>query len=90
MLPPVTTTKSFEILLDAGPGPESVDAIRKAEREIRRLESLLSRFRGDSEASILNRRGSLVASPDLITVVDLALAGRSFTGGRFDPTIHDA
>lgn len=80
----------IEILLDAEPGTESVDAIQEAEREIRRLEALLSRFRGDSEVSILNRRGSLVASPDLITVVDLALAGRSFTGGRFDPTIHDA
>ena len=38
----------------------------------------------------LNRDGAIDASHDLAEVVELALAARERTGGRFDPTIHDA
>ena len=51
---------------------------------------LLSRFRADSELSALNRSGRRRASPDLVRVTELALAARQRTGGRFDPTVHDA
>jgi FAD:protein FMN transferase len=61
-----------------------------AEHEFHRLEALLSRFREDSELSRLNAAGSLDAGPDLIRVVELALSARRRTGGRFDPTVHDA
>ena len=44
----------------------------------------------DSELSRLNRDGSIDACPDLLRVVELALAARERTGGRFDPTVHDA
>ena len=50
----------------------------------------MSRFRPDSELSRLNRDGAIDASQDLAEVVELALAARERTGGRFDPTIHDA
>ena len=50
----------------------------------------MSRFRPDSELSQLNRDGAIDASHDLAEVVELALAARERTGGRFDPTIHDA
>ena len=46
-----------ELLLDAPPGVESFLALAVAERELERLEALLSRFREDSELSTLNREG---------------------------------
>jgi thiamine biosynthesis lipoprotein len=79
-----------DCLLEAEPGPESTAALRAAESEFRRLESILSRFRPDSELSALNRSGSLVAGRDLVRVTALALEARERTQGRFDPTVHDA
>ncbi len=61
-----------------------------SEAEFHRLERLLTRFDPGSELSRLNEKGSLEAGPDLLKVVRLALAGRSETAGRFDPTVHDA
>jgi len=72
---------------------EAVDArgtLAAAEAEFHRLEALLTRFRPESELSRLNAAGSLHAGPDLVRVVELALAARERTGGRFDITIHDA
>ena len=77
----------IELLVDAGPADAALEA---AEQEFHRLETLLSRFREDSELSRLNRDGSLEAGPDLRRVVELALAARARSGGRFDPTVHDA
>ena len=79
-----------ELLLDAHPSAESLLALAAAEAEFERIESLLSRFRDDSELSALNRSGSLRAGPDLLRVTELALDARERTGGRFDPTVHDA
>ncbi len=79
-----------EVLLDVEPGPDAVLALATAEGEIRRLERLLSRFRPDSELSRLNEAGALEAGDDLLAVVRLALDARERTGGRFDPTVHDA
>jgi thiamine biosynthesis lipoprotein len=77
----------IELLVDAEGAERALGA---AEREFHRLEALLSRFRPDSELSLLNEAGTLQAGPDLLRVVELALAARERTGGRFDPTIHDA
>jgi thiamine biosynthesis lipoprotein len=79
-----------ELLLDVDPGPDAVLALATAEGEIRGLERLLSRFRPDSELSRLNEAGELEAGDDLLAVVRLALEARERTGGRFDPTVHDA
>jgi thiamine biosynthesis lipoprotein len=80
-----------ELLLDAPAGERAERALDRAEAELERLEQVLSRFRPDSELSRLNRDGrSSAASPDLVRVVELALAAREATGGRFDPTVHDA
>jgi thiamine biosynthesis lipoprotein len=51
-----------------------------------------SRFRGDSELSLVNAAaGSWTSiSPPFAEVVDLALAAATATEGRFDPTVHDA
>ena len=77
----------IELLLDADDAGGALDA---AEQEFHRLEALLSRFREDSELSRLNRDGSIEPGPDLERVVGLALEARERTGGRFDPTVHDA
>ncbi len=80
-----------ELLLDAEPGERADRALDRAEREFERLEQTMSRFRDDSELSRLNRDGALDdASRDLVRVVELALEAREATGGRFDPTVHDA
>jgi thiamine biosynthesis lipoprotein len=77
----------IELLVAADSAGDALDA---AEGEFHRLEALLSRFRDDSELSQLNRDGSIDAGPDLLRVVQLALDARERTGGRFDPTVHDA
>ena len=79
-----------ESLLAAEPDPEAVIALASVEREFARLESILSRFQPDSELSLLNDSGALEAGDDLLSVVRLALEAREATGGRFDPTVHDA
>lgn len=80
-----------ELLLDAPAGGRSTRALDRAEEEIGRLEQVMSRFCPESELSELNRSGRLErATPDLVRVVELALAAREATGGRFDPTVHDA
>jgi FAD:protein FMN transferase len=78
------------IFLDTEQGPAAEAALAAAEAEFERLEAALSRFRPDSELSVLNREGTLDAGPDLARVVALALDARKRTGGRFDPTVHDA
>jgi thiamine biosynthesis lipoprotein len=77
----------IELFLD---GEDTESALDAAESEFHRLEALLSRFRVESELSRLNASGSIDASPDLIRVVELAVAAREQTHGRFDPAIHDA
>jgi FAD:protein FMN transferase len=77
----------IELILEAAPNP---DLLEEGEHEFRRLETLLSRFRPDSELSRLNREKALRVGPELAELMHLALAARNATGGRFDPTVHDA
>lgn len=79
-----------ELFLAAEPGPAADAAMNNAAAEFERVEALLSRFRPDSELSALNRDGRIDAGDDLLAVVELALEARERTGGRFDPTVHDA
>ena len=79
-----------EVFLDAESNGFATSVFAAARREFERLESLLSRFRPDSELSALNRTGRLRVAPDLLRVTQLALEARERTGGRFDPTVHDA
>ena len=77
-------------LIVAGNSEGMEDALTAAEREIQRLEHMLSRFLPTSELSLLNETGILEASPEFVEVSLLAIAARERTGGRFDPTVHDA
>jgi thiamine biosynthesis lipoprotein len=78
-----------ELLLAAAEGEAATAALDAAEREVRRLERLCSRFDPGSALTELNRTGSLV-SAELAALVRTALAAREQTGGLFDPTVHDA
>jgi FAD:protein FMN transferase len=79
-----------EALLEAPPSRAARAALARVRDEFDRLERIFSRFRGDSELSRLNEAGAIDAGPDLRAVVELALAARERTAGRFDPTLHDA
>lgn len=78
---------TIELHVQAEGAEDTFDA---AEAEFERLEQVMSRFRADSELSRLNDAGSLEVSADLAEVIELALAARERSGGRFDPTVHDA
>jgi thiamine biosynthesis lipoprotein len=80
----------IEAFLEVEPGPAAVLGLASVEREFRRLEELLTRFDEASELSRLNAAGAIEAGDDLLAVVELALAARDRTGGRFDPTVYDA
>ncbi len=77
----------IELFLDAH---DAEPALRGAETEFHRLEAVFSRFRDDSELSRLNRDGTINGTPDFVLMTELALDARERTGGRFDPTVHDA
>jgi thiamine biosynthesis lipoprotein len=79
-----------ELFLDAEPSAANELALTRAEQEFERLELIFSRFRPDSELSALNREGVLAAGDELVEVTRLAVEARERTGGRFDPTVHDA
>ncbi len=85
----VAMGSTVELIIDGEPSNAEA-ALVEAEREIHRLERMLSRFLPTSEISRLNAAGELDASPEVVEVVRLALDARERTGGRFDPTVHDA
>lgn len=78
----------MEIFLDADGEAEAL--LDGAQRELGRLESILSRFRPESELSRLNRERSIRVGPELLELVQRSLDARERTHGRFDPTVHDA
>ncbi len=80
---------TVELLADAS-GSEVDAAFADVADEFERLEQVFSRFRPDSELSRLNLQGSATASPELLEVVEAAVAARASSGGRFDPAVHDA
>jgi thiamine biosynthesis lipoprotein len=66
--------------------------VNQARRRIDELESLWSRFREDSEISRLNQRSgwATALTDDSYLLVDHAVAGWWWTGGRYDPTVLHA
>ncbi len=63
-----------------------------ARRRVAELQQRWSRFRPDSEIGRLNRAAGrpLIVSTDTVTAVRAACSAWQFTGGRFDPTVHDS
>jgi FAD:protein FMN transferase len=79
-----------ECFVESPATPGLTRALEAVEAEFARLEAMLSRFRPESELSRLNRERSVEASEELRELTALALDAREQTGGRFDPTLHDA
>lgn len=77
------------IAIAAPRSPEADRALAAAFEEIGRLDAILSDWRRGSELNRLaDRAGDWVdVSPELFTVLDLALAMASATDGTFDPTV---
>ncbi|MGI9622867.1 MAG: FAD:protein FMN transferase [Acidimicrobiales bacterium] len=67
--------------------------VRDAEARIDELESMWSRFRADSEVSLVNRLGSkrpVKVSPPTLQLIDRACLGWRLSEGAFDPTVLGA
>jgi thiamine biosynthesis lipoprotein len=75
------------VVVPGAPGLEAWALDRLAE-----LERKWSRFLPDSELSQLNgaRSRPVVVSSETLAVLELAVAAWRWTGGLFDPTVHDA
>ncbi len=65
------------------------DAIALVTRELDRFDEACSRFREDSELSLVNARAGrpVAAGPLLLDALELALRGARLTDGALDPTI---
>ena len=79
-----------EILLDASDPAAAASAFTDARLEFDRIEARFSRFSADSELSRLNRAGRSPVSVEMLDLLEAALDARRRTGGRFDPTVHNA
>lgn len=69
-------------------GPNAEEALEAAERELRRLDALLSTGSPDSEVSRLNAAGRGPVSEDTARLLSAARDAWAETGGLFDCTIY--
>jgi thiamine biosynthesis lipoprotein len=79
-------------MLGPADDPAFEDAARQVQDRFTAEEQRFSRFRADSELSRVNARAGTptrVSAP-FAALTRLALNGAAATGGRFDPTVHDA
>ena len=69
----------------------SVDTLDRAVERIEQLESRWSRFRADSEVTMLNNNAgrAVAVSSDTRLLVDRSIEAWRLTGGSFDPTLLD-
>lgn len=75
---------SLDIVVTAQHAAQAEQAVQAIQKEITRLDQVLSVWRDDSEISQLNREHTINASPDLLAVVAACEAWRSKTCGAFD------
>lgn len=82
----------IQVLAGAEDAARVADAVVRVRDTFERLERRCSRFRADSELTLVNRRAGRPTrlSPELAELVSLALAAARRTEGRFDPTVLDA
>ena len=87
-----TMGTTVEMVLAGGEMTDALGAFALAEVLAERWERTFSRFRPDSELSLLNGRAgeTVVTSADLFTCVSAAVAAWRLTAGLFDPTILPA
>jgi thiamine biosynthesis lipoprotein len=73
-------------------GGDAIALLQWAQREIESLDRRWTRFRDDSELSLLNAAAGTptIVPADTFAVVELAVAGWRETDGAFDPTVLGA
>lgn len=73
-------------------GPDAAGLVATARDRLGALDRMWSRFRPDSEISRLNGAGGMAVpvTGETVELVRLSVRGWRLTGGRFDPTVHDA
>lgn len=69
-------------------GEKASSALDEAEREITRLENLLSAEISDSEVYTVNKNGSVILSEDTADIVEASIELYHSTQGAFDITIY--
>lgn len=79
-----------ELFVAAADPWASQQAMHAAERELRRLEQIFTRFSPTSELQQLNLVRTRRCSPELLAVIALAIEARDSSGGTFDPLLLDA
>lgn len=88
---PLRALGTHNVLLLAGDdGPRLRKRAQRAFDAILALEEKLSKFREDSEVSLVNRLGAqreVRVGPDLIALLDVARRAWDATGGAFDVTV---
>jgi len=65
----------------------SQEAIPIVFGEIKRIDNLLSSYQPNSEVSILNKTGSIKASPEMMFIIKKSREFWMMTDGAFDPTV---
>ncbi len=90
MLAPLMGTTAHLVVV--GPPGATAELEDRAYRRLVGLEARWTRFRDSSEIARLNAAAGrpVVVSLDTFRVVERAIQGWRMTGGRYDPTVHDA
>lgn len=86
------TACAAAVTMTSSSQPSARRALAAARSEVAACERVLSRFDPDSDLSRLNAAGGRWTPVDrrLLDALELALAAREATGGRFDPTVLPA
>ncbi len=86
---PVMGTEARLLVVTADPEAGEA-ALACAVRDLEATEQALSRFRGDSELSRLNRSGAAVAGERLMATVREAVRAYEWSGGLLDPRVIES
>ncbi|MGB3684184.1 MAG: FAD:protein FMN transferase, partial [Rubrobacteraceae bacterium] len=82
-----TRARIMVVSRDAGAGEVALD---RAVRDLEKTESVLSRFREDSELGTLNREGTVLAGGRLMAAVRASVTAYRWSGGLLDARVIDA
>jgi FAD:protein FMN transferase len=82
-----TVVRLAVVTSDASAGDE---ALLQAAQDLEQTELSLSRFRPESELSVLNREGTILAGSKLLTAIGASIRTHEWSDGLLDPRVIDA
>jgi thiamine biosynthesis lipoprotein len=82
-----TTVKLMVVADDAMAADET---LLRAAQDLEETEQALSRFRPESELAVLNREGSILAGPRLLTAISASIRAYEWSDGLLDPRVIEA